>query len=227
MIRQLMRNRRGAIILDIDTQKDFLLYDGQACTKNHRRVLANIRRVMAWARVREVPVVSTSSVYEKGGNGDYCIEGTQGQEKVSYTLLNNRISFAADDQTSLPNDILHRYQQVILQKRCSDPFDEPIIERLLTELKVGEFILIGSCAEDAILTAALGLLQRGKKVTLVIDAVGWRNKREAEMAFRKIKTKGAKLIETKKLAGVSHLNQVRACGCKSCLAERSRAMVSL
>ena len=226
MIRQLMRSRRRSVVVDIDTQKDLLFFEGSACTRNHRRVLANIRRVMAWARGRKISTISTCEIYQKGDNGDYCIEGTEGQEKVSYTLLNSRISFAADSLTTLSRDILHKYQQVILHKRCADPFGEPMIERLLSELRAGEFILIGSCAEEAVLATALGLLQRGKKVTLVVDAVGWHNKRGADMALRKMKTKGAKLIETKKLAGVSHLNQVRACGCKSCLAERNKAVVS-
>jgi hypothetical protein len=62
----------------------------------------------------------------------------------------------------------------------------------------------------------LGLLQRGKKVSVVIDAVGLLNKREAKLAFRKMRAKGAKLIETKKLAGVSHLRQVGICDCESC-----------
>jgi len=62
----------------------------------------------------------------------------------------------------------------------------------------------------------LGLLQRGKQVTVVVDAVGSHNKKEAKLALRKMETKGAKLIETKKLAGVSRLKHIGACDCESC-----------
>ena len=42
---------------------------------------------------------------------------------------------------------------------------------------------------------------------MVCDAVGSIDKHEANLALRKMKAKGAKLIETKSLAGVSHLRQ--------------------
>ena len=208
-------------MIDVNTQKDFLLADGKVCIRNHRRVLAHIRRVMAWARYNEIPIISTCEVYPNSNNDNgaeikYCIDGTEGQRKVGYTLLKNRVSFAADGNTDLPRDMLRRYQQVILHKRCIDPFDEPRIDRLLSELRAGEFILIGASSEGAVMATALGLLQRGKKVSVVVDAVGSRNGKEGKLALRKMEAKGAKLIETKKLAGTSHLRCVGVCDCESC-----------
>ncbi|MHC4154995.1 MAG: hypothetical protein ACYST6_08750, partial [Planctomycetota bacterium] len=60
------------------------------------------------------------------------------------------------------------------------------------------------------------LLQRGKNVTVVVDAVGIYNKKEAKMALRKVEAKGARLVETRKLAGASHLRRVGVCDCPSC-----------
>jgi nicotinamidase-related amidase len=219
MILQLVRVRRKQILVDVDTQKDFLLAGGKACIGNHRRVLAHIRRVMAWARRRGVPIISTAEVHPDN-NGEikigYCIDGTDGQKKIRYTLFNNRVSFAADGNTDLPRDMLRRYRQVILHKRCVDPFNEPRIDRLLSEVRANEFIVIGTSLEGAVEATVLGLLQRGKKVTIIIDAVGSHNKREAKLALRKMETKGAKVIETRKLAGVSHLRHVGVCECESC-----------
>jgi nicotinamidase-related amidase len=219
MILQLIRTRRKQILIDIDTQKDFLLVKGKACIRNHRRVLANIRRVMAWARFYGVPIISTAEIYSKNnGNGSptYCIGGTDGQKKVHYTLLSSRIYLAADGNTDLPRDLLRRYKQVILNKRCMDPFDEPRIDRLLSEVRANEFILVGTSLEGAVKATALGLLQRGKRVTVILDATGSHNTSEAKLAIRKMETKGAKVIETKKLAGSSHLRHVGACNCESC-----------
>jgi nicotinamidase-related amidase len=219
MILQLAKSCRKQILVDIDTQKDFLLARGKACIRNHRRVLAHIRRVMAWARSRHIPIISTAEVYPNN-NGEntigYCIDGTDGQKKVRYTLLNDRVSLAADGNTDLPREMLRRHRQIILHKRCVDPFDEPRIDRLLSEVRASEFILVGASLEGAVKMTALGLLQRGKKVTVVIDAVGTRNNREAKLALRKMETKGARLIDTKKLAGTSHLRQVGVCDCESC-----------
>jgi nicotinamidase-related amidase len=177
---------------------------------------------MAWVRRRNISVISTCDISFNNNNNNgsettgCCFEGTEGQKKIRYTLLNNRADFAADGNTDLPVDILRQYRQIILNKRCVDPFDEPRIERLLSEVRANEFVLIGASAEGAVKATALGLLQRGKRVSIVIDAVGSYDKKEADLAFRKMKAKGARLVEAKKFAGTSHLKHIGICGCGSC-----------
>ncbi len=231
MIWQLVRLRRKRILIDINTQRDFFIAGGKVCISNHRRVLANVRRIMAWARHNSIPVISTCEVYPNS-NGlstiDYCLDGTEGQKKIRYALMNNRASFSADDSMDFPVDILRRYSQIILNKRSVDPFEEPRIERLLSEVRASEFILIGADAEGAVKATALGLLQRGKTVRVVVDAVGSHNKKEAVLALRKMQVKGAKLIETKRLAGTSHLKRVGICDCEICQStlKKTRAKVA-
>jgi len=227
----MIRAKRRQVLVDINTQRDFLLADGSACIRNHRRVLAHIRRMMAWARRRDLSIISTCEIYpdEEAHNGDprYCIDGTPGQRKISYTLMENRIVFPADGNTDLPRDMLRRYRQVVLHKRCLDPFDEPRIDRLLSEICAAEFVLIGACAETAVKAAALGLLQRNKRVAVIVDAVGYHDNREAKMAFRKMEAKGARLIETRRLAGMSHLRQVGVCNCESCQRISQKVVVGI
>jgi nicotinamidase-related amidase len=230
MIRKLVKRKRKHVVIDIDTQTDFFLAKGNACIRNHRRILGRIRRIMAWARRRGIPVISTCEVHPSNGNGNgngngvpYCIDGTAGQRKIRYTLLNNRIVYPADGNTDLPTDLLQRYEQIILHKRCVDPFDEPRIDRLLSETRAEEFILVGASAEGAVKATALGLLQRGKNVTVVVDAVGIHDKKNAKMALRKMEAKGARMVETKKLAGVSHLTLVGICDCASCRGKARKA----
>jgi len=228
MILQLIRARRRQILIDINTQRDFLLAGGKACIRNHRRVLGHIRRMIAWARYSNIPIISTCEVYpnNNGSAVEYCIDGTNGQKKIRYTLLSNRTSFAADGSTDLPRDIIRRYRQIILHKRCVDPFDEPRIDRLLTELRASEFILVGASCEGAVQATALGLLQRGKNVSIVVDAVGSHNKKEAKLALRKMEAKGAKLIETRRIAGTSHLKHVGICDCEMCRGRAEKAPVN-
>ncbi len=219
MILRLLKPKRKYIIIDVSTQKDFFLAKSTGCINNHRRILANIRRIIAWARARHIPIISTCQVYSKNGengNNHLCVDGTDGQKKIHYTLLNNRVNFAADDSTDLPRDLFRKYKQVILHQRCPDPFEEPRIERLLSELHNVEFILIGAYTENAVEATALGLLQRGKRLTVVIDAIGSNDRKQADMTLRKIKAKGAKLTETKRLAGSSHLRGVGICDCPLC-----------
>jgi hypothetical protein len=77
------------------------------------------------------------------------------------------------------------------------------------------------------MATVLGLLQQGKKVCVVIDAVGSQNSRVAELALRKMKAKGARLTETKNIAGTSHLQQVGACNCKRCRSRTEKKHIEI
>lgn len=183
MIRQLTAQRRQYILVDINTQENLLLARSDC--------LRHIHRIMAWARLKRITVISTCNACSK----------------IRYTLLKNRFSFPVSDSTDIPINLLYQYQQVILQKRCIDPFEEPRIDRLLSIVQAKEFILIGAIAEEDVLITALGLLQRGRNVVIVTDALGMHNKKKANLALRKMDTKGAKLIKTQELVGVSQLQQ--------------------
>lgn len=228
MIWQIINSKRRRILVDISTQNDFFLAQGSACIRNHRRVLANIRRMMAWARLKNIPIISTCVVCaNENGHSKFpfCHDGTEGQKKISYTLLANRTVFEADGCTDLPIDILRSYKQVVLNKRCIDPFDEPRIERLLSEVDASEFLLIGATAENAVKATALGLLHRGKNVTIVTDAIGYHDNKEAKLALRKIEARGGHLTETKKIAGISHLNHIGVCSCPMCQGKEEKFLV--
>jgi len=219
MIQQFLTGRKNQILIDVGTQKDFFLAEGKACVRNHRRVLANIRRMMAWARYFNIPVVSTCEVYPTNGSTakhNYCIDGTAGQKKIHYTTMAKRTNFPADGDTNLPGDVFKHHRQAIFHSRCENPFEEPRIERILSEVNADEFIVLGAQTQQAVQATVLGLLQRGKRVVVVADAVGSQDHKEEKLALRKMKAKGASLVKTKNIAGKSHLKQVRLCNCPQC-----------
>ena len=227
MIRPILTLRKKRILIDVDTQKDFFLADGKACVRNHRRVLASIRRVMAWTRRDQIRIISTVQCYEPHGHdADFCVLGTPGVHKLPYTLRSRRFIFEPGDRTDFSHDLLRKHDQIILCKRTIDPFDEPRAERILTEAKASEFIVIGGPTETSVLYTVLGLLARGKSVTVLIDAVGSREKSVAEISLRKMKAKGARLVESKSLFGHSSLRQVNACQCDRCRGKLRKATLS-
>jgi nicotinamidase-related amidase len=223
MIRPILTLRKKRIVIDVDTQKDLFLAEGKACIRNHRRVLANIRRVMAWTRRDHVPVISTIQCRQPNGHDqEICLTGTPGICKIPYTLRNRRISFDSSNCTDFPRDILQNADQIILCKRTIDPFDEPRAERILTEAKASEFVVIGGPIESSVLYTVLGLLTRGKYVTVIMDAVGYHEKNSSEIALRKMQAKGARLIDSKSLLGSSRLKMVNACDCDRCRGRMSK-----
>jgi len=209
----IIKLRPKRIIIDVDTQKHFFLDSGVNCVQNHRCVLSNIRRVIAWARLKNIPMVSTVQIYaDRDSYRNFCIAGNDGQRKIRYTVRNRHTSLAATDSTDLPVGILDDYDQVILHKRCFDPFEEPRADRMLSELQADELIVFGAALEEAVKATALGLLARRKNVTLLVDATGSFDSTAARTALRYIWAKGAKLIYTKTLLGSSCLRLVGMSG---------------
>jgi nicotinamidase-related amidase len=205
------------VLIDVDTQRDLFLADGAGCVRNHRRVLANVRRVVAWARHNNIRMVSTAVCREPSEDESLlCVEGTDGQKKIGYTIRDKHVKFSADGCTDLQREILKRYDQVILEKRCPNPFLEPRADRILSELRADEFVVIGAVTEEAVKATVLGLLARRKNVTLLTDAIGSHNKEAAEVALRQMEAKGANLAEIKALVGPSGLKLVGACDCDRC-----------
>jgi len=218
MIRPILTLRRKRVLVDVDTQRDFFLAEGSNCVRNHRRVLANIRRIMAWARLSNIRVISTIRDFIGSNESDmHTRHDPAGLQKLHYTVRNKNVFFNADGCTDLPRDIFKQYEQVILHKRRVDPFTEPRADRMLSELRVDEFLIIGALTEDAVKATVLGLLARRKRVTVLTDAIGGRDRSAAEIALRQMQAKGAKLIEVKNLIGTTSLRQVGACGCDRCL----------
>lgn len=204
MIVPVVKSRRKRIIVDVDTQKHFFSSGGIALVRKHQEVLDNIRRTMDWAQMKNVHIVSTVQIYTGGFPCYNCFPpDAEGQKKVSYTLLERHTSFPADDCTDLLPEILERYDQVIFRKRCFDPFEEPKADRMLSELRADEFILVGAVTEGAVRATALGLLARQKNVTIVVDAIGSYDKRVGEIAVRNMWVRGAKLIDTRALVDFS------------------------
>jgi nicotinamidase-related amidase len=180
-------------------------------------LLTNIRRIMAAARHNHIPTISTAQVYNPTySNPGFCLAGTDGPKKVSYTLRENCLRYPTSDSMDLPRDLLGRYDQVIFYKRSQDPFEEPRLDRMLTELRADELYLIGATAEGAVKATALGLLARGKKVTILTDAVGTRDRNAGNRAIREMAAKGAKLSKVTQVLGCSILRMVSACSCKYC-----------
>lgn len=212
-----LRHEINRVLIDIDTQQDFFVAGGAASVSNHRQLLAGIRRVMAAVRLKRIPVISTAQVYESTCHcPGYCLTGTKGLKKLRYTVRNNHLCYQASDSTDLPYDLLKYYDQVIFCKRGKDPFVEPRLDRMLSQLKADEFFLIGATAEGAVKETALGLLARGKHVTVLTDVIGVRNKIAAQRAFRQMAAKGAVLAKSTQLIGASVLRKNHVCSCRYC-----------
>jgi nicotinamidase-related amidase len=210
MIMPIISLNQKRVVIDIDTQRHFFTSGSTVCVRDHRRVLANILRVVNWARHENVGIYSTVQLL-----GDECRQGLpvtvlERYGKMNHTYGRRYAAVKADDCTDLPDGVLEQQNQVILYKRSYDPFGERKVDRILTELQASEFILIGALTEAAVKTTALGLLARQKNVTVVTDATGSFAAEPGEVALRIMAERGVRLVSTKDLLAFSCLELPKA-----------------
>jgi len=194
---------RSHLLIDMCTQCDFLCENSPCEVRNREQLIKRMKRVIAWARLSRVPIVSAIDAHRPqestNGRPRHCIDGTEGQLKLPFTLLPDRTLLEADNSFAVPLNLLKRYRQVLLRKRTEDLLANPKADRLLSECRVGEMVIFGVGIESGIKALALGLLTRQKRVAVVVDACGYWDWSAADLALRQIEAKGARIIHVEDL----------------------------
>jgi nicotinamidase-related amidase len=192
------------VTVDLNTQRDFCVGDGAFPVANLAELIPSLRRVVAWVKRNQVPTIASIESHREwelsdSGNPIHCVDGSDGQEKLDFTLLANRTYVRSDNTLTLPTDLFMQYQQVIFWKRADDLLTNPKADSMLTQLPVREYIVFGIGAETSIKALALALRVRGLRTTVVVDACGYWSRGTADLAFRQIVAKGARLTTVDEL----------------------------
>lgn len=194
------------VLLDMNTQRDFLEPDGACPVSNLAALLPKLRKIFAMTRAYRMPLISALDTHRETeppkGLPWHCIEGSPGQKKVQFTLLQNRVLVEANNSLDLPLDLLRKHRQVILRRRTEDLLHNPKADRLLSELEPRSFILFGVGLERSIRRLALSLLARGKTVAFVPEACGYWNEIDAELTTRQLVAKGSTELTVQDLDGL-------------------------
>jgi nicotinamidase-related amidase len=192
--------RRAHVLIDMCTQRDYLAAEGARPALNASEAAQNVKHLMAFSRWAKYPTLSCIDVFRfddmRGLPSPTCIAGTFGQRKLSCTLLPSRIVVDSDNCLSVSLELLEHYQQAIFTKHHRDPFTNPKIDRLLTEMPARGFIVFGVGLEASIRLLVLGLLLRGRRVSLIQDACGFWNEGEGMMTLRQLSAKGCDIRTT-------------------------------
>jgi nicotinamidase-related amidase len=202
------------VLIDANTQRDFLDATGSYPVLNRPELIKALRRVVAWSKRNQVPVISCVDCHRReevmpDSVPLHCIDGTPGQRKVPFTIFGSYVKVEGDSTLAVPCDLFDRHQQVIFRKRTRDFFLNPKADRFVTALPTEEYVIAGLGVESAIKAIALGLLARNKKVSVVTDACGYWDPSEAEMTSRLLEAKGITLITAEELSKRVLLRPVR------------------
>ena len=95
----------------------------------------------------------------------------RGEQKLPGTILPSRINYGLRNITDLPDDPFAEHQQLIFEKRDTDILQHARVERLITEMDPGVFIVCGAGVGQGIVEAVVGLRARGFEVVVANDAI--------------------------------------------------------
>jgi nicotinamidase/pyrazinamidase len=192
---------RDFIFWEVDTQVDFMLPGGNLYALGAEHLLPNIRRLTDAARQGRVFLVSHGCYHTKDDPEfkifpPHCIKGTPGAAPVPEALAEKVVTIPNEPTAALPKD-LSQYQQIHLEKQTLDIFQglhaEELVKRLGTD---AEFVVFGVMTEYCVRYAAKGLLERGRRVSVVQDAIETLKAEDGERAMAELRALGAKFITT-------------------------------
>ena len=188
------------VFVDICTQRDYLAPEGAHPVGNALNMATNVRHLMAFARWVGLPVLSCVEVRRPrdvlGRAERDCVAGTPGQRKPHFTLMPRHQFIDTDNCPAIGLDVFTTQQQAILPKMHRDPFANPKLDRLLTELPGRRLVLFGVALETTIRLLTLGLLLRHRPLTVIVDACGYWDLEAAEMTVRQLDAKACELRTT-------------------------------
>jgi nicotinamidase/pyrazinamidase len=173
------------VFFDIDSQIDFVYPAGALYVPGAEHIVPLIAELN-----RRAPLVISSMDAHTEDDPEFqtyphhCVPGTTGQQKPSVTLLEKRAVIPARPEG---------LRQLILEKQKLDCFSNPNLKPLLAELNADRYVVFGVVTEICVRYAAFGLLQTGKRVELVTDAVKALDESAATKMFGEFTAAGGRL----------------------------------
>jgi nicotinamidase/pyrazinamidase len=173
------------VFVDIDTQIDFLFPAGALYVPGAERLLPAIAKLNQFASAQSIPLVSTTDAHSENDPEfrqwpPHCVAGTTGQLKPAETLVAN---------------------QIVVEKQALDVFSNPDFPALLKSLAADRYVVYGVATDYCVRCAVTGLLDTGKPVALVTDAIAAVNPDDGVRTIDEFVARGGTLTTVSELTG--------------------------
>jgi nicotinamidase/pyrazinamidase len=189
------------IFWEVDVQADFMLPGGKLYVPGAEKLLPNIRRLTNAARKDRVFLVSHGCFHAPNDPEfkifpPHCVKGTAGAELVPEALTEKVARVENSSAAKLPDD-LSNYQQILLEKQTLNIFESRHANALVKKLgDHAEFVVFGVVTEYCVSFAVKGLIERGRRVAVVQDAIETLKPEDGENTVVELQRLGARLTTT-------------------------------
>lgn len=197
---------RNVVFWEVDAQADFMLPGGKLYVPGAEKLLPNFRRLTDAARQGKVFLVSHGCFHTPNDPEfkifpPHCVAGTSGSELVPEALTDKVARVPNNPDAKLPEQ-LSDYQQILLEKQTLNIFEshhaDELVQRLGSE---AEFVVFGVVTEYCVSFAAKGLLERGRRVAVVRDAIETLKAEDGQKTIADLQRLGARMITTDQALG--------------------------
>jgi len=192
---------RNVVFWEVDTQADFMLPGGKLYVPGAERLLPNIRKLTNAARQGRVFLVSHGCYHAKDDPEfrtfpPHCIKGTEGAAFVPEALTDKVVVVPNDPSAVVPKD-LSPYQQILFEKQTLDIFASRHANKFMKRFGDDvEFVVFGVVTEYCVRLAAKGLLDRGRRVSVVEDAIATLKAEDGERTVAELRDLGVRFFST-------------------------------
>jgi nicotinamidase/pyrazinamidase len=201
------------ILWEVDTQRDFMLPGGKLYVPGAEKLIPNISRLVNTARENRAFLISSRDHHSPQDHEfnifpPHCIKGTEGAQVIPEALAQNVLAAPNESAFRLPVD-LTRYQQVLIEKQSLDIFDNPHTAEIVNSLPPdAQFFVFGVVTEYCVRSTAKDLLNLGRTVAIVTDAIEQLHPAAGSKAIAELTAAGAKLTTTE--AALARLHSASA-----------------
>lgn len=189
------------VFWEVDVQRDFVLPGGNLYVPGAEKLLPNIKRLTDAARQGKVFLVSSGDFHPTNDPEfkifpPHCVKGTSGADLVPEAITEKVARVPNDTESKIPDD-LSKYQQILLEKQTLSVFETQHVDELLRQLgDRPEFVVFGVVTEYCVNFAVKGLLERGRRVAVVQDAIETLKTEEGQKSVAEFQRLGARLTTT-------------------------------
>jgi nicotinamidase/pyrazinamidase len=192
---------RRIVLWEVDAQADFMLPGGALYIPGGEKIIPNIQRLLDAARANSTLVVSSRCAHtvndpEFETFPPHCIRGTPGAEIIPQGMLDRFRVIENNPSARLPADVLAA-SQIVIEKQQLDVFSNPrtgeLVERLGSD---AEYVVFGVATEYCVQFATRGLLARGRKVSIVTDAMETLDAEAGRRTVSELQSIGARAVTT-------------------------------